>query len=274
MGRGLCLVALAVAAISSGSAVDPKPNTHSEHKSGAQEAANTVANALRETRPDKDVGCQDRKDKRSSDLCAQWKAADAARDAADYTFIAVIFSFVGTVLVAGTLLYNIYTSRRELRAYVQIFDYRLTPIEFDKAGTGRVHIGLKNYGQTPAVEATPVVSYGFVIWDGERMRKPVKWAFVGSKNPVDIAPGGEIGREASFRAEGFHHLAGLANGTLALCVEICVSYYDIFGNRREQTTLLWSRGALYNAGKLVIMEQAREVTTLRLDWLTYRNLYP
>jgi hypothetical protein len=66
------------------------------------DALNNVATALQ--RPDEPDGyqapCNEGEDKRYSDLCAQWKAADAARNSADYT---LWFGILGSLLGALTL---------------------------------------------------------------------------------------------------------------------------------------------------------------------------
>ncbi len=50
--------------------------------------------------------CNRGDDKRDSDLCAQWKAADAARDAADSTRWGVLLGIVGTIGLFWTLFYT------------------------------------------------------------------------------------------------------------------------------------------------------------------------
>jgi hypothetical protein len=45
-----------------------------------------------------DAGCPDGRDKRQSDLCAQWKAADAARDAANAAHHQVVVGWIGLAL--------------------------------------------------------------------------------------------------------------------------------------------------------------------------------
>lgn len=47
--------------------------------------------------------CRQKHDDRQSDLCAQWKAADAARDSADWTKISLWVSGAGTVIAFFTL---------------------------------------------------------------------------------------------------------------------------------------------------------------------------
>ena len=50
--------------------------------------------------------CKEGGDARDSDLCAQWKAADAARDAADWTRWGVLIGIIGTVGLFWTLYYS------------------------------------------------------------------------------------------------------------------------------------------------------------------------
>jgi hypothetical protein len=260
MGAVQRCVCVLLAAISLGTA-NPQSDRKAEQNQAEQieRGSARIANAIGQLRQDKDSGCEDRQDERGSDLCAQWKAADAARDAADYTFIAVLLSFIGTFLVAVTLLITVRTSRRELRAYVGLMDYSLTPMDLVNAATGKVSIGIQNYGQTPAKAVTTVISYGFVDWDGE-MSKPGEWSYVGKKLPIDIAPGAPAGRTVSFREHGLAHVVELPTGESGLCVEVALSYLDIFGDHHAQTVWLWSRGATYNAGHLIVMEQSREAT--------------
>lgn len=53
--------------------------------------------------PTPDRGCQPGHDNRQSDLCAQWKAADAAAESANWAFWTLIASIIGLALGAGTL---------------------------------------------------------------------------------------------------------------------------------------------------------------------------
>ena len=52
----------------------------------------------------KDSGCADGKDRRNSDLCAQWKAADAAFDSARATERQIIIGWLGLALGAVTMV--------------------------------------------------------------------------------------------------------------------------------------------------------------------------
>lgn len=53
--------------------------------------------------PTPDSGCQPGQDDRQSDLCAQWKAADAAAESARWTYWTFIASFFGLLVGGGTL---------------------------------------------------------------------------------------------------------------------------------------------------------------------------
>ncbi|MFM9978766.1 MAG: hypothetical protein ACKVOP_12070 [Sphingomonadaceae bacterium] len=70
----------------------------------AEQSAPKVATAPKapETKSG-DAGCTDRKDRRYSDLCAQWKAADAAFDGARASERQVLIGWIGLVLGAVTM---------------------------------------------------------------------------------------------------------------------------------------------------------------------------
>lgn len=79
---------------------------------GGKEAQpqNTQAQALSAadvgspTSSSQDTGCDKGTDNRASDLCAQWKAADAARDSAEWAWWQVVAGFIGLVVGGGTLI--------------------------------------------------------------------------------------------------------------------------------------------------------------------------
>lgn len=77
-------------------------------ESDAKQAADTIAGAIDNTvRPaEKDKGCDKIAEKRDSDLCAQWKAADAASDAARYAKWSVWVGLGGIAGLFVTLWFN------------------------------------------------------------------------------------------------------------------------------------------------------------------------
>lgn len=110
------------------------------------------ASAKRETiiPRNEDRACEERQDRRQSDLCAQWKAADAARDAANYAVFGIVLSFLGTILLFVTFLETRRISRREQRAYVCL-SVPIAPF-VDTLHDGQFRIRAKNYGATPALK--------------------------------------------------------------------------------------------------------------------------
>lgn len=90
--------------------------------------------------------CQPGKDNRNSDLCAQWKAADAARDAAEYAFWTMLLGFGGTVLLVLTFWETRRATRAQLRAYLSIEPEPLVGLPDKPAAK----ICMRNAGSTPA----------------------------------------------------------------------------------------------------------------------------
>ena len=146
--RGI-VIALGLALIGAGE--PPKATNQTEQSDpGAQmdRAANTVATAITNANKpeEKDAGCVDQSDKRHSDLCAQWKAADAARDAANLALWTLLISTIGTGLLVWTLWETRQTSRRELRAYLSIAPEPLIGLPDNP----NAQICIRNAGTTPA----------------------------------------------------------------------------------------------------------------------------
>lgn len=87
------------------SARDNKKQPDQASSQALQDIAAAIKTANEREQPDK--GCQAGEDARDSDLCAQWKAADAAKESADWTrrtfWLAVVGTFIGslTLLAAG-----------------------------------------------------------------------------------------------------------------------------------------------------------------------------
>lgn len=103
----------------------------------------------------RDQGCPVGIDDRSSDLCAQWKAADAAAESARWSWIAGLASIASFIAVlfalrlaqqANAIARD--TAKRQLRAY--IFVEKTELIVSDVARQASFAIEWRNSGQTPA----------------------------------------------------------------------------------------------------------------------------
>jgi hypothetical protein len=84
---------------------DAAASNQAQPNSETAEALRNIASAIEEAnkRPEPDAGCQPGQDDRRSDLCAQWKAADAASDSAWWTKSTFWLAIVGTLIGGGTL---------------------------------------------------------------------------------------------------------------------------------------------------------------------------
>ncbi|MGW8202463.1 hypothetical protein ACWGM0_07935 [Sphingomonas bisphenolicum] len=145
-----------------GAAQPPQGDNQTNQAAAAEslnQATNTIAAAIRSTihAPDKDMGCIQGHDERSSDLCAQWKAADSARDAAEYAFWGLIVGVVGTGMLFITFAETRQVSRAQLRAYISIKPMGLKIFQVDAGKQIEASLSIINGGQTPAYN---------VVWHG------------------------------------------------------------------------------------------------------------
>ena len=126
------------------------------------------------------VPCDPSNELRSSDLCAQWKAADATQMA---TLWAIVAFVVGTIINVGTLIFVGFTFRQtqeavrvaknalaaEVRPWLSL-EMKLEVdnlMESDKPGEAfrSVKYKLKNFGNAPALNAFVFIL--FIIDDGD-----------------------------------------------------------------------------------------------------------
>lgn len=212
-----------------------------QRSADTQQAANSIAGAIRDTiRPvEKDEGCQKGRDSRDSDLCAQWKAADAARDAANYAIWTLIISAIGTGLLVWTLWETRQTARRELRAYVSISIAGLHQFSDDAGGFDKMtlEIKMKNNGGTPAYDCWHAGSIAAVppaqaaeTFENTRRSKN----YTGTKAPYVIGSQQEgNGELASFESFPKDVVARIMSGELAVYAYGFCEYRDVFRKTRK-----------------------------------------
>lgn len=101
--------------------------------------------------------CKRGDDRRYSDLCAQWKAADAASDSAWWAWVSGLVgtgSLLGVIVALILALHSNWiardTAKRQLRAYVS---YEVISLSESDLNTRNIQIGWINAGQTPAIQA-------------------------------------------------------------------------------------------------------------------------
>lgn len=120
-----------------------------------KDIASTYREQTKRTQADKNTEpCKAGDDRRYSDLCAQWKAADAASDAASWGKWGAVASVISLVGVLGAVGISIWsnliirkTAKHELRAYLGVGSVRAAP---DGAGHITARVIISNFGSTPA----------------------------------------------------------------------------------------------------------------------------
>jgi hypothetical protein len=128
--------------------------------------------------------------KRYSDLCAQWKAADAASDSAWWAAFAGWFgglSFLGVLVALGLAFHSNCiardTAKRQLRAYVSLLEINPDTIERNDGQFLELQIVWTNAGQTPALAV--IANCNWQDFDGEL---PLDFNYPPNPKPDQVDP--------------------------------------------------------------------------------------
>ena len=186
--------------------------------------------------------CEPGDDQRDSDLCAQWKAADAAADAAWWAAWGTWISGISGLLVLGALFLAFQsnriardTAKRQLRAYVGIERVDAGVLSLGK--TFEVKIKYGNQGQTPAISVAVV---GFI----NAVDLPVDEASLDAIQAQDaeyllpsnkiVGPGVKITKTITSEVEVCPYLVEQleTEASVLLCMGT-ISYEDVFGSRHS-----------------------------------------
>lgn len=234
-------------------------------------ASNAIVAAIRETNKpsEEDRGCEDGQEDRNSSLCADWKAADAAQEAADYAFWSLIGTAIGTSLLIWTLWETRSSSRRELRAYVSVKVFGLEVTEYR---TGHLNLVFRtvahNGGATPAYNCN---HFGFIA----AMSQEEAASKLGKVQPIHSSA--EKGGAVIHAGEDFtsmmtnssvidpHTLSGLKSGALRLYAFGVTSYFDTFGVKRR-TDFCYSLAA-ESFNQAMNESRGRPGEQVPLEWL-------
>lgn len=247
MRGGVRLFVLLAAALSLAAA------NHSDAKSGGKQAAaeSAVSNSLQniatsydqsskraESTEKDEAKCGPEKYGSNTDLCAQWKAADAATDSAWWAWASAILglgSFMGVVVALGIALHSNLiardTARHQLRAYITLDSVELTPPEIMR-GPFSFQLFWRNSGQTPASRVFTRTVFDMLAG------KPVSLDYsvvdkADAIGPFVVGPGQTI---ASERIEvSFEDGMRILHKTGSGMVLGRVSYEDVFADRQRET---------------------------------------
>ena len=190
----------------------------------------------------KKVNCDEKNDDRRSELCAQWKAVDAAREGVQFSILSLIISsalgLISTILLIWTLGETRAISRRELRAYISARPGTLSHFRnTDGSEHVRFSFTLRNGGSTPAYELVHMGSAAVLTEAQAELHATRSWGDipkVGRPNSMVVHSGeeaeGEIGPPDAIAAD---QLNALRSGQAQLYVFGLILYRDTFRKRRQ-----------------------------------------
>lgn len=171
--------------------------------------------------------CNPGDDQRDSDLCAQWKAADAADNAALFGGISIIgiAIAIGLTLQSNGIARD--TARRQLRAYINVKDGEMKR----RPGGFLLFVELVNAGQTPAYNARIRVGSFAGEYPLKKSRPLLEMTESGG---TPVAPTAVVTASSFVPTENVAATwARIQSGDTALYIHGIVSYTDAFGDDRE-----------------------------------------
>jgi hypothetical protein len=167
-----------------------------------------------------------------SDLCAQWYAATAARDAADWAFWALVVGLVGAVGIVAALWLTIdsnkiarETAQRQLRAYM-VADTATADIKSDGFGA---RLRWLNCGQTPAYNVKASIQLGIAPIPNFRVLFPP------NAGSMTVGSGKGFTTEESLSLSEFNS-SDAATDSIWLYARVI--YADIFGTQHKTDVCL------------------------------------
>jgi hypothetical protein len=259
MPRGYRCIILAAVGWLTLSALHPQPSVTAEQTQADARVGDALSNnaatyaeqAKRVTRTPKREPCGPAEYKSDDDLCAQWKAADAADKSAWWAAFAGWFgglSFFGVLAAIGLTIQSNRiardTAKRQLRAYLSVIPKGITEGPNDTSGT--VVISLKNNGQTPAYDiriAIATVITDFPIGDD----LPNVPSEIMHSDGV-IGGGSKTHFYRHFDSVDMQYLERVRDEEAAFLVHGTVWYRDIFNEERKTHFCHHYRGKELDAG--------------------------
>jgi hypothetical protein len=273
MPRGYRCILVALVGIALAGA--SPPNQPNKNKQTANEKTETGA-ATYKPDPNRNAeSCYKNPDHEAADLCAQWSAADAAKETANLAYwgnwisgAAAGLSFFSILLVlaalkqgreANRIAEN--TAKGELRAYLGIESHQIE--QSINAKLGKVKIQIKNYGGSPAIRAQTKIRVGVAPYIKGSIDDPPAWERVPERQPLDVVPQGHVYREVKLPESTLQYYEEIMAGLYAIYIKVEWDFLDIFGRRHSQQTLFHARGKRYAGGDLNVVCQTAETTIER-----------
>ena len=207
----------------------------------------------------------------STDLCAQWKAADAATNSAWWAWVSGLVgvgSLVGVLVALGIALHSNWiardTAKRQLRAYVHLKTADLGrcgdnnfPTDCDHPVQRFAEVEIRNYGQTPALNMVSVTAVGIKPFPPTEVRPLGEIPDWVDRSTSDLPPGRESGMPMEVKASGWFH-DRLMTGELAVYFWGEVTYEDVFGEKHRTVISLVSHGDSYKRGCFTVAKEGND----------------
>lgn len=175
--------------------------------------------------------CASGDDHRDSDLCAQWKAADAADRAALFGGISIlgIALAIGLTIQSNNIARD--TAKRQLRAYIAVSDSQIRPDPID-ANKVQAIIEFTNLGETPAIDVSAAIYilFGDNAFDDSRLRTEPQLPF--GPSVTVIGKGVKKHSTVSSQAPGLS-APTILSGDFNVTIYGQILYADVFGSRQE-----------------------------------------
>ena len=201
----------------------------------------------------------------NADLCAQWKAADAATDSAWWAWLgglvgigSLVGVFVALVIARQSNGIARDTAKKQLRAYLDFNGVTLNSMGVGKVPSAtsiELALAIKNYGQTPASKMTIARRFYIQVGSGD-------WVAL---LPDDVASSIEFSSIAPNDGGTFNSAFDIPNkvldavwaktATFKVLVEI--KYFDIFNKEQQLDSAFVSQG---NDKRFVVVEGTRHTT--------------
>lgn len=266
MLRGYRLFVLAVGLILCGAQA---PQEHSDSKEGTRRVApalkiqatavpivTTEPSPSFTAYPDYDPDpCYRAKDHNAADLCAQWRAAEAAEKSADWSRWGVLASVVGISLLLWQIILTrkaveatgkatkamqdaneiaTDTAKRQLRAYVASANASVNFGELLKPVSGVVQFLIQNTGQTPAYEVRVISHAELIAIDPDKFRFMLRNRTTPRVAMSNIGPGCSTMQNVSF-VFAPHQISDILQGKVTIFFAGLICYRDAFGVRHIST---------------------------------------
>ncbi|MFT4091880.1 MAG: hypothetical protein QM645_14215 [Asticcacaulis sp.] len=197
-------------------------------KAITQAAYSEIARA-NEGRLPENIACDPPADLRTSNLCAQWKAADAARDGANWSAIGICISFITLLAVCFGFWQSGSVQRQEFRGYIRIEAHNLNQQIYKAIGA---RLNIVNYGRTMAKNVRSVVRKD-VVFHNPYTTIPLKLS--GDEGCITLHPEDKTYVDVVFGDDTIEecYIILFILKYLRAYIQISVFYEDVFGKKKE-----------------------------------------